>query len=98
MSLSTDSYVVMLAVLLSIGSLGKAAPQAEAAGICDRTVQVREAILNQIAGADSCSAVTDADLAAVTGTLDLEHAGLSSLQAGDFSGLAGLQSLYLDHN
>ena len=93
-----EPYVMMLAVLLSIGSLGKAVPQAEAVGICDRTVQVREAILNQIAGADSCSAVTDADLAAVTGTLNLEDAGLSSLRAGDFSGLTGLQSLYLGYN
>ena len=93
-----EPYVMMLAVLLSIGSLGKAVPQAEAVGICDRTVQVREAILNQIGGADSCSAVTDADLAAVTGTLNLEDAGLSSLRAGDFSGLTGLQSLYLGYN
>ena len=40
-------------------------------GICDRTSQVRTAILNRIPGISNCADVTSRHLAAITGTLDL---------------------------
>ena len=67
-------------------------------GICGRTEQVRTALLAQIPGVDTCGAVTDAHLAAITGKLNLARSSLSSLQAGDFSGLSNLTSLDLDNN
>ena len=67
-------------------------------GICDRTLQVRNAIVDRIPGVDTCSAVTDAHLAAVTGLLNLGNTGISSLQSGDFSGLTSLRSLLLNRN
>ena len=59
---------------------------------------MRTALLARIDGIDTCGVVTDAHLAAITGTLNLARAGISSLQADDFSGLTGLTVLYLYYN
>ena len=67
-------------------------------GICDRTTQVRDAIVDLIPGVHTCNAVTDADLAAITATLNLNGTGISSLRSGDFSGLGSLRSLLLAGN
>ena len=64
--------------------------------ICSRTAAVREEILS-LTGAGNCSAVTEADLEAIT-VLDFYNAGLTALQAGDFAGLSGLTSLRLTSN
>ena len=73
--------------------------QAEAqTGICGRTEQVRTAILNRISGVSNCADVTDAHLAAITGTLNLQSDGITALAAGDFDGLTALTSLWLDSN
>ena len=68
------------------------------AGICGRTAAVRTAILNKISGVSNCANVTDAHLAAITGTLDLEDKGITALAAGDFDGLTALTHLNLNHN
>ena len=82
-----------------IASLGAQPAEASAnGGICSRTGQVRTAILSKIPGVDACGAVTDAQLAAITGKLQLSQANISSLQAHDFSGLTGLTSLNLSGN
>ena len=60
------------------------------AGICGRTQQVRDAIVAIISGATDCADVTDAHLAAITGTLDLSRKGITALAAGDFDGLTAL--------
>ena len=67
-------------------------------GICDRTPLVRDAILAKIPNVSDCSAVTDADLSGVTGTLGLKDSGIAALQSGDFSGLSNLEELYLGDN
>ena len=69
-----------------------------AAGICGRTEEVRDALLAQIPGVSDCAAVTDADLAAITGPLDLSGQNITELAAGDFAGLTGLIELYLNNN
>ena len=75
-----------------------------AAGICDRTAKVQDAILAKLnEGLDApefsdCSEVTDDDLGAVTGSLILSNMDISALKSGDFQGLSGLTSLYLDRN
>ena len=68
-----------------------------ARGICDRTQQVRDEILDELAGVSDCAAVTAADLATIT-TLGLDGDGLTSLQAGDFAGLAEMTGLDLGGN
>ena len=57
-----------------------------AAGICGRTEEVRDALLALIPGV-SGAPVTDADLAAITGPLNLSGQNISALAAGDFAGL-----------
>ena len=74
-------------------------PQAEAqTGICGRTAAVRTGILGKISGVSNCANVTDAHLAAITGTLNLSAKGITALAAGDFDGLTALTTLYLGVN
>ena len=71
--------------------------QADGTGICDRTQQVRDAILDKLNNID-CSAVTDSHLSSVTGGLGLNARGIETLQASDFQGLSSLERLYLESN
>ena len=73
-------------------------PDTLTGGICDRTAQVRDAIVDLIPGVHTCNGVTDAHLAAVTATLNLNRTGISSLRSGDFSGLGRIRSLLLARN
>ena len=69
-----------------------------AAGICGRTEQVRDAILGKISGVTDCALVTDAHLAAIAGTMDLDAKAITALAAGDFDGLTSLEELGLHNN
>ena len=71
-------------------------PDPGVGGVCSRTRQVRDAIV-AAAPVTTCSAVTDAHLAAIT-QLDLPSAAIASLQAGDFTGLSALKYLILYDN
>ena len=64
--------------------------------ICNRTAQVRDAIV-AAAPVSTCGAVTADHLSAIT-VLDLVSKGISTLKAGDFSGLSALEELKLSHN
>ena len=68
------------------------------AGICDRTPQVRDGILGWIGSVTACGDVTNTQLAAINGSLDLTDQGLTSLKMGDFNGLTHLQALDLKTN
>ena len=59
-------------------------------GICGRTRAVRDALVDAISGVSNCADVTDADLAAITGTLVLSGEGITELAAMDFAGLTGV--------
>ena len=72
--------------------------QTDSAGICDRTQQVRDAILAELSDVSDCANVTDSHLGGITGDLTLSEQNISVLQAGDFQGLSGLESLYLNNN
>ena len=65
-------------------------------GICDRTSQVRDKLL-ELTGVSGCGNVTSAHLEGVTG-LDLSHSSIGALQAEDFSGLTRLEQLLLNDN
>ena len=61
-----------------------------------RTAQVRDAIVAAVPGVSNADDVTKAHLAAIT-LLDLTSKAITALQASDFSGLTGLEYLYLQH-
>ena len=84
------TIATIAAVLLS------AASYAQTVDICDRTPEVRQAIMDAI-NADDCDAVDSKRLASVN-TLLLGRKSLKALRAGDFDGLASLQTLWLDNN
>ena len=71
---------------------------AQSSGICERTQEVRDAILAKLSDVSKCANVTDSHLAGITGDLTLSDKGISALKAGDFKGLSGLEQLYLDTN
>ena len=64
--------------------------------MCDRTVQVRNAI-EAASGAEGCAGLTLDHLREIT-TLDLREQGISGLRAGDFDGLVRLETLDLSGN
>ena len=71
---------------------------ASTGGICDRTQQVRDEILEQLPHVSDCANVTDTDLSRIYGRLDLENSGITELKSGDFQGLSRLGSLKLSRN
>ena len=85
------TLAMITALLLS------AASQAQTVDICDRTPQVRDAILKEL-GTDDCAAVNSARMTTGIETLNLEQKGITELQAGDFDGLTGLRELNLRDN
>lgn len=71
----------------------------KAGGICDRTAEVRDAILGLLPGMSDCSAVSAADLSGITGELSVTgHGDLRALDKGDFRGLVGLNRLDIHGN
>ena len=62
----------------------------------DRTTQVRDAIVAAVPNVSDADDVTEAHLAAIT-ELNLQSKSITALKAGDFSGLTGLETLYLNH-
>jgi len=67
-------------------------------GFCDRTQQVRDAIVGEIQNRSACEDVTAADLLGITGTLKMTHLSISALKPGDFDGLGNLTGLELSNN
>ena len=82
-----------LLTLLALAVLPAKAQTATTTDICDRTPQVRDAILKTLE-TDYCAAV---DLAGVS-NLFLYKKQLTSLKTDDFDGLSSLRSLSLDKN
>ena len=86
-------------VILSVWVIGwslTAPATATAQGVCDRTPQVRDRLV-EAAGVSSCEDVTPEHLGAVT-LLDLSESGIGTLQAHDFRDLGRLQRLRLYGN
>ena len=71
--------------------------EAAASGICGRTAQVRDAILEMLPDTSDCALVTETDLRSID-RLWLREKEITSLKSGDFSGLSNLQLLHLANN
>ena len=69
-----------------------------AGGICDRTSQVRDAIVAAVSDVSTCGEVTEAHLATGITNLFLNGQSITALQAGDFAGLTSLTELRLYDN
>ena len=65
--------------------------------VCNRTPQIRDAIVDAISGVTNCTDVTSAHLTSIQ-ELDASGTGLRTLQAGDFNGMTGLTTLWLSQN
>ena len=66
-------------------------------GICDRTEQVRAAILDELLGISKCAAVTVSDLRGLR-NLSLRYSAITELKAEDFQNLSNLEQLDLGQN
>ena len=96
--LSTLGVLLLgVAVIASLVSV-PATAQTTTVNICDRTPQVRDAILAAISNPPpACEAVPETDLAGIS-SLSLSGAGITALTSGDFTGLSALVTLNLGSN
>ena len=62
-----------------------------------RTQKIVDGIVAKVPNVTACANVTSSHLAAI-GSLSFRNRSLASLQAGDFAGLTGLDSLWLSEN
>ena len=95
MRLTRKSLALALLALLATAVSPVRAAEAPDPLVCDRSPQVRDAIVASV-GAD-CAYVTDVDLAGI-GVLILSGSSIEILQEGDFAGLTALRELYLNGN
>ena len=91
------SYSKTLLVLAGIAGLLSTSPAtADAQGVCDRTSQVRDELVD-VFKASTCGDVTAEQLARLT-SLDLSDEDIAILRADDFHGLDSLHDLNLRNN
>ena len=88
-----DDYEVSITVTINIQNLADTTIVA----VCDRTSQVRDAIVAAVDDITDCNDVTTAHLAAIT-ELSISRASVTSLKSGDFSGLSSLETLNISYN
>ena len=80
--------------LLVLSSTAQAQAQP---GVCDRTPQVRDALVAIVGGGVTCADVTPDQLGRIT-VLDLSSKHIETLQSNDFTGLTNLEELSLYDN
>ena len=77
---------------VSAGSVSVTVP---ATGVCTRTTEVRDAIVNAVTGKSACAEITPADLAGITTLAISNKSTLTTLKSDDFDDLVTLTSLTL---
>ena len=92
------ALLLIAVVAASMSVAPRSTVLAQSSGICNRTQEVRDAILAKLSDVSDCANVTDSHLAGITGDLTLSNKSISALKAGDFQGLSGLEQLYLNNN
>ena len=97
-TVSDGSLTNTITVTITVTDVNDTAVVSTLTPVCDRTTQVRDAIVAAVPGVSDCDDVTDAHLAAIRGLLDLRNKNISALKPGDFDGLSSLQDIRLDRN
>ena len=64
-------------------------------GICGRTQEVQDAILDKLTGVSDCAKVTDSHLAGITTRLTVRFTSSQAIKSDDFTGLSALTDLQL---
>ena len=90
-------YGLWLVALGSIVLVGSARVTEAQEGICDRTQQVQDEIVELVDGVSDCANINATHLAGIT-ELNLGRKSITSLEAGDFAGLTSLETLFLSSN
>ena len=96
-SVSDGTLTDTITVTIAVTDVNDTAIVSTLTPVCDRTTQVRDAIVAAVSGVSDCNDVTEAHLAAIT-RLDLENKNISSLKDGDFDGMTALYELRLQNN
>ena len=96
-TVSDGSLTDTITVTIAVTDVNDTAIVSTLTPVCDRTTQVRDAIVAAVPGVSDCNDVTEAHLAAIT-RLDLENKNISSLKDGDFDGMTALYELKLQNN
>jgi hypothetical protein len=81
-------------LLFAIALLPRLLP-ADSLSVCDRTPQIRDYLVQQ--AGKPCEAINDADLLQIT-AVRIPGAGITTLQPGDFAGLARVETVNLKRN
>ena len=84
------------AIWVSLGSVFPVPVQALSPqdGVCDRTAEIRDAIVSAVTGVTDCAEITETQLGQIT-TLTLFGVSITALAADDLVGLSGLVTLNL---
>ena len=96
-TVSDSDLTDTITVTITVTDVNDTAVVSTLTPVCDRTTQVRDAIVAAVPGVSDCNDVTEAHLAAIT-RLDLENKNISSLKDGDFDGMTALYELKLQNN
>ena len=96
-TVSDGSISDTISVIVSIIDVADTTISTVSLGVSDRTPEVRDAIVAAVPSVTDAANVTTAHLAAIT-ALNLRNEGITTLKAGDFSGLTVLTSLNLYGN
>ena len=94
------SVVAVMVLIYGFQGTGYGEPQNDApefTPVCDRTPQVRDAIVSIVPGVSDCKNVTKSHLALII-NLNLSDQNITALKAGDFDGLSSLRILTLYKN
>ena len=99
---SDFDHLTNLTTLILPGNSNSSSLSLEFSGdtpVCDRSPQVRDAIVAAVPGVRNCRNVTEVHLAAITDTeLELSGSSITELKPGDFDNLTNLRGLGLVDN
>ncbi len=97
MNYANRKYILFIYFVLKLCFISNMVSFADVTLVNKRTAEVRDAIVATVAGVDDASDITEEHLAKIT-SLNLRTKGITSLKAGDFSGMTGLTNLNLYGN
>jgi len=95
--LSVGRACLLFLLTISLLVLSSTAQAQTQSGVCDRTPQVRDALVAIVGGGVTCADVTADQLGRIS-VLSLGSERIETLQSGDFAGLTSLEQLDLYDN